>query len=239
MYWRSETAHAWQNLWAFIHAAIGQGPEKLEEPSDLWAHWRAPDLLFSQTCGLPFRLSLHQTATLIGTLDFGLPDMPAGYYQSVLITRKTDTRPLTILAENCAINGVDSQSGWAALLETTQNQGITPKITTVTGAHRASAIAVSEGKADLAALDAVTFQLLQDHEPDITRTLSIVARSAPTPGLPLITNQPHLARPLLDATTSAITALSQQDRDTLHLRGIVHIPAATYMAVAIPRPPFP
>jgi hypothetical protein len=40
-----------------------------------------------------------------------------------------------------------------------------------------------------------------------------------------------------DAMAGAIAALSAQDRATLHLKGIVRIPVASYLAVPNPPPP--
>ena len=95
---------------------------------------------------------------------------------------------------------------------------------------------MSEGRADIAALDAVTWALLQRWEP-WAASLRAVARTAPTPGLPLIAAKGADASASFAAVTTAIAALTAADRDTLHLRGLVAIPAADYLAVPIPPSP--
>lgn len=227
MYWRAETAPAWQRLWDHVHRATGLGPAHLATPPDLWAHWRHPDLILSQTCGLPFRLGLHETATLVGTFDFDLPQTPPGYYRSVIIKGPSDG-PV-------AVNSADSQSGWAALWD--WSGGDLPGGTLITGSHAASAAAVAEERASLAAIDAVTWTLLQEHAPSRLAGIDVIARTAPTPGLPLITNRPDARGPLFDAFRDAIAALSKADRATLHLRGIVRIAKADYLAQDIPPAP--
>ena len=97
MYDRPETASANDRLWALIHEALGEGPKHLTREGDLWDIWTAPDLLLAQTCGLPYRARLHDRVTLVGTPDYGLPDLPAGYYQSVLIARADGPRDLDAL----------------------------------------------------------------------------------------------------------------------------------------------
>ena len=70
-----------------------EAPEGLQrDPDDLWSQWTSPDLVFSQTCGFPYRARLHGSVTLIGTPDFGVEDCPPGYYRSVLVARADDPR---------------------------------------------------------------------------------------------------------------------------------------------------
>ena len=56
------------------------------------AFWTAPDLVFSQTCGMPYRTQLLGKVQLVGTPDYGLPGCPPGYYASHLIKRQEDSR---------------------------------------------------------------------------------------------------------------------------------------------------
>lgn len=227
MYLRPETADIWQRLWGAVHQQTGLGPAVLDQPSDLWTHWRDPALVLSQTCGLPFRMGLHETATLVGTLDFVLPDTPAGQYHSVILKGPKDG-PV-------ALNGADSQSGWAALWG--WSGGDLPEGRTITGAHSESLRAVAEGRAGLAAVDAVTWALVCDHDPDLIARVKVIGRTEPTPALPLITNQPQHAKTLFDAFAAAIADLSPADRATLHLRGIVSVPKAAYLAQPLPPAP--
>ena len=56
--------------------------------------------------------------------------------------------------------------------------------------------------------------------------------TASTPGLPYITAQKEHAAVLFKSVSEAISALSEPDRAALQLRGIVLIPAETYLAVS-------
>ena len=81
-----------QRLWQIIGDAFRQAgidaPNTLTPGED----WLAPDLLFAQTCGLPYRAYVHPHVALLGTPDYGLTDTAPGYYYSHLIVRAADER---------------------------------------------------------------------------------------------------------------------------------------------------
>lgn len=230
-------------LWAAtrtrLRAAGLAAPEALSRHvTDLWALWRAPTLVLAQTCGYPFRARLHDHVALVGTPDYGLEGCPPGYYRSVLVQRAdAPAADLAALApQRMAFNDALSQSGWAAPCNAALAQDLRLNPALETGSHRASALAVAEGRADWAAIDAVTWRLMSDHDP-VTEHLREAGMTPPTPGLPLITalgNDPAL---VFRAVSGAIATLATDDLATLHLRGLVAIPAAAYLAV--PNPPAP
>jgi ABC-type phosphate/phosphonate transport system substrate-binding protein len=207
-------------------------------PDAYWPAWHAQDLVLSQTCGLPYRARLHDKVTLIGTPDFGLPDCPAGYYRSVLVARRDD--PRTTLAQyaggRLAYSEELSQSGWAAPCNHVAASGLRWSSFQRSGAHSASCRAVADGEADIAAIDALTWVLLCRYDP-MTQRLRVIDTTTPTPGLPYIAALGMDADLMFAVIAAAIDRLSPQDRDLLHLRGIVRIPTADYLAV--PNPPAP
>jgi ABC-type phosphate/phosphonate transport system substrate-binding protein len=244
MYDRAETAAANDRLWAGIRDHLRRNgiaaPEALTRGAQAyWDAWTDPDLTFSQTCGYPFRARLHDQVTLIGTPDYALPDCPPGHYYSVYIARRSDPR-----AQLSDFDGADfaynepmSQSGWAAPQTHAKALGLRLPPGLETGGHRLSALAVAEGRADLAALDAVTWAMLHRHEP-FAQTLRVIGRTdPPTPVLPYIAAKGVDADVYFDAIQTAIAALTQADRDALLLRGVVRIAAEAYRAV--PNPPTP
>ncbi|WP_300516285.1 PhnD/SsuA/transferrin family substrate-binding protein [Aliiroseovarius sp.] len=237
MYDRAETAAANDRLWAAIRAELGHGPQRLTRDRDLWEVWTDPGLVLAQTCGLPFRARLHDKVALIGTPDYGLPGCAPGYYHSTLVARADDPRDLAGLAAGTmAVNEGLSQSGWAAPLAYLAARNLSPARCLRTGAHRASARAVTEGGADLASLDSVTWALIRRHDA-WAGALREVATTPPTPGLPLIAARGTDAPRLRAVVEAAIEKLAPQDRDILHLCGVVHIPASEYLAQPIPPAP--
>lgn len=238
MYDRPELAEAHCALWRLIRANLGYGPDSLEAPENLWELWQAPDLLFAQTCGYPYRASLHNKVQLVGTPDYGLPDTPPGHYYSVIVVRADD--PRTTMAEfacaTTAYNEALSQSGWAALAYMAAAHGVSLGTKRQTGAHRASALAVADGLADLAAIDAVTWRFMTRYE-GWTDRLRVLVQTPPTPGLPYITGPTGPVEALRDAIGWAITELSTAHLEALGITGLIQIPSASYLAV--PTPPKP
>jgi ABC-type phosphate/phosphonate transport system substrate-binding protein len=242
MYDRPETAGANDRLWSGIARALaGRGedaPAALDRTADMWATWTSPDLVLSQTCGLPYRTRLHGQVNLVASPVCDLPDVLPGHYHSVLVARRTD--PRRDLADfdgaTLAYNSADSQSGWAAPSAAAAAIGITYGAGVATGAHRASARAVAEGFADLAAIDGLTWRMIRRLD-DCAAELKEIGTTAPTPALPWITAAGRDPAPIADAVAEAIAALSPEDRDALGLLGAIRIPADRYLAVPNPPPP--
>lgn len=231
-------------LWALIRDALRDlgitAPDALTRgETAYWDTWQSPDLLLSQTCGYPFRARLHDRVTYIATPDYGVEGCPPGHYCSVFVARADDPRETLAAFDTAAFayNEGLSQSGWAAPQTHAASLGIRLPPTLQTGGHRLSARAVADGRADIAALDAVTWALLQADDPGLTTRLKPLARTAPTPGLPYITARGTDPDPLFAAIAQAITALAATDRATLHLRGLTRIPLPAYLAVPNPAAP--
>ena len=241
MYDRPETAAAHDALWSAIRAALMNdgidAPQVLDRLIGLWGGWEHPRLVLGQTCSLPYRTRLHGRVTLIGTFDYGLPGLQAGQYCSVIVGRRNDgsqdTEALT--SGRFAINQPHSQSGWAAPYFWALAQGITLRPALETGGHRASALAVAEGRADRAALDAVTWRGITQWEPALAARLRVTAETPPSPALPLIaaagTDPVRHGR----AIAAGLAALPAGTRATLGITGFMPIPAEAYLA--LPNPP--
>ncbi len=240
MYDRPETAGANDRLWAGIARALSargiDAPAALDRTADLWETWTAPDLVLSQTCGLPYRTRLHGQVSLVATPVCDLPGVPPGHYHSVLVARRTD--PRRDLADfdgaTLAYNDALSQSGWAAPAAAAAAIGIAYGAGVATGAHRASARAVAEGRADIAAIDGLTWRMIRRWD-DSAADLKEIGTTAPTPALPWITAASHDPAPLAEALAQALADLAPADRDALGLLGAIRIGADRYLAV--PNPP--
>ncbi len=237
MYDRPETAAANDRLWALIRRHLGFGPDRLTRGGDVWEIWQSPDLTLAQTCGYPYRARLCDKVTLIGAPDHALPDCPPGHYNSVFVTRSGDAARLPDYAgRRFAYNDAMSQSGWAAPQSHAAGLGFAFTELLQTGAHRESARAVADGRADIAALDSVSWVLMQRYDA-FTRDLQEIGRTAPTPALPFIAAPGADRNRLFAALGSAIGALSGADRETLCLHGVVEVSRPAYLAV--PTPPDP
>lgn len=238
MYDRPEIAVVSDRFWASVRHNLGFGPKHLTRGGDLWAQWRDPDLLLAQTCGLPYRARLSSIVSLLGTPDYGVPGCAPGYYNSVLVARaKGPHKSIAAFSSlRLAFNDPNSQSGWAAPCEYLAARNLPISSTLPTGAHRASALAVVRGQADLAAIDAVTWRMMQRWDP-FTDDLQIMDQTTPRPGLPLITAKSNAVRPLISAIEAALRSLAAADAEALGIKALISLPPSAYLDLPIPAPP--
>ena len=241
MYLWPENRAAHDRLWIGIRDGLrGQGiaaPDALDYDTAHMDGWARPDLVLSQICNLPYRAQFRGKVTKIGAADYALTDTAPGYYHSVFIVRADD--PAQSLADAAAypmaINEPLSNSGWGVPLQFALAQGLTLHPALRTGAHRESLRAVVDGRAGLAAIDGNTWVNMQRWDTNAPGA-KVIACTHTTPGMTFITAADRDPAPYFTAIDAAIKALSQTDRDTLNLRGIVALPEAAY---DIPLPPFP
>lgn len=191
-----------QSYWHWLRARLletGLGrdddlPLQLATPDDYLAHWQQPGLLLSQTCGYPLVTLLHGQVQLVGVFHYRVAGCEHGDYHSEIVVRHDDARPALaqFRGATVACNEQHSQSGYHAL-----RAAIAPLAGTepffgrlrFSGSHHASARLVASGEADIAALDCISAALLRQHDPATFSRLRLLQRTAPTPGLPLITSQ--------------------------------------------------
>ena len=243
MYDRAETAAANDRFWSLIRDGLRargiDAPSALRRgDAELMPLWLAPDLVLAQTCGFPYRARLHGKVQLVGTPDYGVDGCPPGHYRSVLIARPDDPRERfeDFDGARMAYNEGLSQSGWAAAQNMAARMGITLSSGLRTGSHRASFLAVADGHAELAAIDAVTFSYLAEFDSARDR-VKVVGATDPTPGLPYICATGMDAGAILAAVGEAIPLLPAADRDRLRLKGVLKLPAEAYLSVPTPAIP--
>ncbi|WP_068109935.1 phosphate/phosphite/phosphonate ABC transporter substrate-binding protein [Tropicimonas marinistellae] len=231
---RQSTDALWWAVRDRLQRAGISAPFSLSRSDDLFAQWRNPDLLLGQVCGLPFRTEFHRRVTLLGAIDYGLPDTPPGYYHSLFVVRRDDDRNRVedFRGARLAFNEAVSHSGWATAAAAPVRFRLLPE----TGSHRESSRALNDGNADIAAIDAISWRLICAHT-SLARALKVIGRSAATPGQALITAFPEHAPALRTAIAEGIADLAPGDRSALGIRGFVRIAPQAYLSV--PNPPSP
>ncbi len=242
MYKNGTVNPAIDRYWAEIHNALAQrginSPSALSQNAGEFEVWQHPELILSQTCGMPYRLWLKDDVQLVGTPDYGLSGCAPGFYRSAIVVRADDPRDdfADYRDARFAYNKTWSQSGYSAAYAHASAAGFWFEQRSETGQHLESARAVANDNADIATLDAVTWLLMQRHsEHDaITGELRVLDWTAPTPGLPYITSASQDATLVFDAVSAAIASMSAADREALSLKGLVRIERDQYLAVSNP-----
>lgn len=167
-------------------------PYGLDREGNYKDQWSHPDLLLAQACGYPMVTFLQGQVRYLATPCYAAPHCSGPSYCSLLVVRAGDE--IESLADlrgrQAAINRSYSQSGYNALRHTVAPLARDGRFfgeVVETGSHGGSLEAVVEGRADIAAIDAVTFALLAHHRPSSVEALRVIGRSAAAPGLPFIT----------------------------------------------------
>lgn len=202
-----------QNL---VNAGLHRLPIALTWPQDYHAHWLEQGLLLSQSCGYPFTDDLAGKVQLLGAFAYDAPQCSGITCRSVLVARAEHGHLALegFRGLRAAFNAPNSQSGYNAFRALVAPLAIKGRFfggVLETGDHGASVMAVREGRADLAAIDCVTYATMARYAPQAMEGLRIVATTETYPGLPLITAQgtPEAEIELIQTALHALLASSE------------------------------
>ncbi|MCT8997033.1 phosphate/phosphite/phosphonate ABC transporter substrate-binding protein [Chelativorans intermedius] len=173
------------------------------EAFDLSALWRHPRLLVGQTCWGPMEAGLRDHVQVVGQPDYSAHEGGEGaLYSSAIVMRRGEAPIVAAPAEGCArlplalmrgrrlaYNDALSMSGLLALERDLLAAGEGPAFFAQrieTGSHRAAALAVAEGRADVCALDCRTWALVRRFLPQADGLVA-AGWTARRKGLPLVT----------------------------------------------------
>lgn len=232
----------WRGLagWLQAHGVDGV-PERLDRERSLDQIWDDSDLLLAQTCGFPFATRWRSRLRSVATPIYEAPGCDGPTYRSVLIVRRDGgARTLADLrGAIVAINEPSSNSGCnllAAAVMPLADKASFFGSAVLTGSHLASARAVAEGRASIAAIDVVTYAHLCNSHSALTGQLRAIGWTPPAPGLPLVTSirsSPELVNALRKALAWASVAPELAvARKTLLLSGFAQLPDAAYTPLA-------
>lgn len=242
MYLRPENRAATEAFWSATRDALGArgiaAPARLDQTATPQEAWADPGLVLSQICNLPYRMGFHTHVALVAAPDHRLPGTPPGQYHSALVVRADDRREhlSDFDGATIAINGADSQSGWGAPSAAASRAGIAFGAALTTGAHVESARAVAEGRADIAGIDAATWEMI-DRWDAFAADLRVLARTPPTPALSYVTAAGRDPAPIRAALAEALATMSDAARTGLGVFAIVPPDAEGYARLPVPELP--
>lgn len=229
--WWSGLAHAMRR------EGIADVPADLRRDNEVSPAWRAPDLLFSQTCGYPLTHDFAGKLRVVATPCFDSAGCEGPRYCSFMIVRDDDpARGLDDLRGRIATaNNPDSQSGYNALRATVAplaRSGHFFSEVVMSGGHGNSLALVAEGKADVCAVDCVTYTLLSRHRPAAVANLRVLGQTVDAPGLPYVTRAGASDDLLKRLRAALFSALGAPDvaaaRETLLIAGAEVLPENAY-----------
>lgn len=222
---------------AMAREGIADVPDRLTRGEDLHAAWRAPDLLFSQTCGYPLTHALKGRVRAVATPAYDCPGCAGPAYCSVIVVRADDPAGSLqdLRGRSAAINNPGSQSGYSALRAAVAPLARDGRFfggVVRSGGHAASLAMVANEEADVCAVDCVTYALLARHRPAAVEGLRVLTRSAVAPGLPYVTRAAADGDLLARLRGALFAALEDpaltSARETVYLAGAEVLPEAAY-----------
>ncbi len=228
----------WQAIAARLrHEGVAQVPARLTRDRPLDAIWADPGLLLAQTCGYPLTMRLGDRVLPVAVPCYRAEGCEGAWHRSAIVVRRDDpaATPDDLAGRRAAMNARDSNTGMnllrAAVAPLAQGGRFFGEVIE-TGAHARSVLAVIAGRADLAAVDAVTLALLRDRYPGLNRRIRVLGWSAASPGLPLITAQAAMIEPLRRALAAVIAdpALAGL-RAVLRIEGLAVLDRSAYAVV--------
>jgi ABC-type phosphate/phosphonate transport system substrate-binding protein len=187
---RGATDAWWAGLARHLRdAGVTDVPDGLARFTESEASWRDPDLLLTQTCGYPLMTELSDILVPVAAPVYACPGCDGPRYRSMIIV--PENSPGSSFADlrgmRAAVNNHNSHSGMNILRHSAaplaENGRFFSEVQ-MTGGHLASTEAVQQGRADVAAIDCVTYALLQRNRPDALVGLRVLMLTDPAPSLP-------------------------------------------------------
>ena len=222
---------------AVARRGLGPVPLGLDRSDPPGNVWRQHNLVLSQCCGRDLVTHLAGQVAPVAIPSYRAAGCSAGTYRSWLVAGRGDARQKldAFVGATAAVNYTGSHSGWVALGHALASAGLPERFfgrAVCTGGHRASLQAVLSGAADLAAIECVSFALLERAEPAAIAGVRVVAESEPAPALPYVTaaarpaaDRTRLLGALMDAVSDPTLATA---RDDLLLDGFLPIEGDSY-----------
>lgn len=237
---------AWWSLIAehLRRAGLDDVPSHLTRGRTVDRNWRDPGLLLTQTCGYPLTHEHADDLSAVAVPDYRASECGGGLYRSAFVVRADDPAVglQDLRGRRVAANGPDSQSGCNALrAAVSEIAGSDRFFGTVlwSGAHRQSLAAVRDGKADIAAIDGVTFALVGDVAPQEVAGLRVLDWSAATPALPYAVRKGLDGETRARVTDGLLAAAADPKgtatRDTLRIAGLLPAADADYAVMVAMR----
>ena len=198
---------------ALAKEGVEDAPESLTRGLSVAELWRSPDLLLSQTCGYPLTTAYADDLSLLLTPVYRTPGCEGSGYRSFVVVHKDNTADSLedLRGTRCAINGLTSQSGMNVLrreVAPLARDGRFFSEVIVSGKHPESIAMIAAGKADVAAVDCVSFGLMERHAPDSVAAVRILTETRSAPSLPYVSSK-HVAPDLQERLNAALRSAAE------------------------------
>ena len=237
-----DLAGAWQQLFACFSELLDASSKQAIElrfDSDQ-ALLRDAGLFLGHTCGYPLMKHLKDQVIPFCVPVFEVPGTDGKMYSSRFIVAADSS--IEALDECrgkvAAMNAADSNSGMNVLryaIARFNPSGPFFSRVVQTGSHLHSLETVADGTTDVAAIDCVSYQLIQDHWPELVEKVRSIGFSVKTCGLPLVLPRPGIddadLELLVEKMNQALADTPETIRNRLHLHGFEPVTLEDYQPI--------
>ncbi|WP_107852557.1 PhnD/SsuA/transferrin family substrate-binding protein [Oceanimonas marisflavi] len=200
-------------------------PDALEREMPLIDQWSHAGLLLSQCCGPDLFTPAARYLVPVARPVFADLECAPGHYYSHIVTT---SRPLPA-RPRLVVNSPSSRSGCAALYEWLRRNEIEPGPVTISGAHAQSLQLLRSGAADVAAIDAHSWPLLNQSG------MAIIGRSREAPAPPFVMHR-HSPVAITDMRRALKVAISEAGA-LISISAVMHADHRLYQPMPAARPP--
>lgn len=242
MYDMPEVRKALDSLWAGLARYLAREglpdvPAKLTHGRTLRSFWNDPGLIISQCCGYDIVYGYAGKLRPIATPHYGAHGCRGSKYSSVVIVAEdcAATDVLLMPGAVCVINGPESHSGMSSLrglVAPVSRDGRFFSQVKVSGSHAASLAMIRLGEADVAAIDCVTYALMEAYRPAALAGTRKLGRTYRASGIPYVTRWNVDEDTVRRMRSALYSTFADPDLATacraLYLKDIEALPLAAY-----------
>lgn len=238
---RSSTDALWSRLARNLRKrGLKHVPASLKREIPYEVQWRSGQLLFSQACGYDVLVRANHLR-ILATPVYTPTACLGGYYSSMIVVREDSRFECLedLRGSRCVINTPTSHSGMnvlRALFAPISRNGRFFESVWTTGSHESSLMMIAHGWADVAAIDCITYALLQRHRPESLREVRVLCCSSRFPAPPYVVgsqvseSEAHQIREALVETLAAPDM--RHAKDALLINEVVDLPPQSYQSIA-------
>ena len=197
-------------------------------------------LVFGHTCGYPLMTRLKDRFAPFCMPVFDVPGTSGRRYSSrFIVSSDSDIRSIEqSRGRVAAVNTPDSNSGMNVLRHAVARHNTGGRFFSgilASGGHLYSLQAVARGEADIAAIDCVSYQLIEDHWPELANQVQTIGYSVESFGLPFVLPNSKIGDMgtgrMIERLNQALDSAGDAVRKRLHLSEFAAVDLSDYLGI--------
>jgi ABC-type phosphate/phosphonate transport system substrate-binding protein len=239
---RKASSSLWSGIAKYLRLeGVEEVPDRLVFNQPLHKLWSDSNLMFSQCCGYDVVRRFENTLTPLAVPHFDVADCAGGEYSSLVVVGEDCPYDdvLEMYGTVAAINGPESHSGMSSLRQLVASRHKDGRFfneIVISGAHVKSLNMLRRRKADVAAVDCVTYALLSVYQPNTLAGIRVLGRTYHSPAPPYVTRTKYGANLAERMRTALLRAFEDPAltpaRQALFLKKIKWANIASYQKIS-------